>query len=245
MRLVCISDTHNRHREIALPEGDVLVHAGDMTMRGSPREIQDVADWMGSLPHPVKIAVAGNHDWLFQREPARARRIFEDAGVVYLQDQAYATGGLRFWGSPWQPWMMSWAFNLPRGERLREKWDLIPSGVDVLVTHGPPHGILDRVERFAGRVFSLAMRQGEHVGCEELLLAVQRVRPRVHVFGHIHEGYGLHESDGSRFVNASFCDLHYKPGQPPLVVDVQVPAVTGSAVPPAPATPYPPSGESR
>ena len=129
-------------------------------------------------------------------------------GVTYLEDEEVEIEGLRLWGSPWQPWFYDWAFNLPRGPALRAKWDRIPAGIDVLVTHGPPHGVLDHVGR------------GEDVGCEELLEAVRRVRPRLHVFGHIHEGYGQLERDGVRFVNASTCTLSYDPVNAPILFDL-------------------------
>lgn len=218
MRLVCLSDTHNRHDAVALPEGDVLVHAGDATMRGSRPEVEAFAEWLLARPHPHKVLVAGNHDWMFEREPAAARALFP--GVHYLQDSGVEIGGVHFWGSPWQPWMMSWAFNLRRGAPLRAKWDLIPEGTDVLVTHSPPHGIGDRVGKLSGRLFARAVGQGEHVGCEDLRAAVSRLRPRVHVFGHIHEGYGVVEEGGTRFVNPSWCDMHYHPGQAPILVDL-------------------------
>ena len=112
------------------------------------------------------------------------------------------------WGSPWQPWFYDWAFNLQRGPEIRAKWDRIPAGVDVLVTHGPPAGILDRVV------------DGRSVGCADLLDAVRRVRPLLHVFGHIHEAYGEVERDGTRFVNASTCTVRYAPVNAPVVVDL-------------------------
>jgi hypothetical protein len=127
---------------------------------------------------------------------------------VYLQDEAVEIEGLRIWGSPWQPEFLDWAFNLPRGAALREKWDRIPSGTDVLITHGPPQGVLDRVD------------EGRREGCADLLNAVARVRPRLHLFGHIHEGYGCLERDGTTFVNASICDRAYRPVNPPVVVDL-------------------------
>jgi Icc-related predicted phosphoesterase len=114
---------------------------------------------------------------------------------------------------------MDWAFNLPRGAALAAKWRLIPDGIDVLVTHSPPHGILDEVAR---RLPFLAgvWESDTHVGCEELRTAVERLRPRLHVFGHIHEGYGRESRHGTDFVNASNCDRHYRPMNPPVVVDL-------------------------
>jgi predicted phosphodiesterase len=206
MRIVCLSDTHNLHDRIRVPEGDLLVHAGDATMRGTAEEIAAFFDWLAGLPHRHKVVVAGNHDFLFEREPARARGLVH--GATYLEDSAVEIEGLRIWGSPWQPWFYDWAFNLRRGAPLREKWDLIPQGTDVLVTHGPPHGVLDRVD------------QGELVGCADLREAVTRVRPTLHLFGHIHEGYGQERGEGTTFVNASICDRAYRPVNAPVVVDL-------------------------
>ena len=100
------------------------------------------------------------------------------------------------------------AFNLERGAELREKWDLIPAHVDVLITHGPPHGVLDRTEA------------GESVGCEELLAATRRTRPRLHAFGHIHQGHGWRRLGRTLHVNASNCAGRHEPLNPVLVVDL-------------------------
>jgi len=204
VRLVLLSDTHGF--EIAVPEGDAIVHAGDFSRRGKKKEVERFAAWLGSLPHRHKIVIAGNHDFLFQEEPAVARSIL--APFTYLEDAAAEIDGVRFWGSPWQPWFHDWAFNLPRGEALREKWDLVPTGTHVLVTHGPPHGILDRV--FDGRA----------VGCEELVVRARAVAPLLHVFGHIHEAYGVKREGPTLYVNAANCNLGYQPVHPVVVVDV-------------------------
>jgi predicted phosphodiesterase len=206
MRIVCLSDTHDLHAQLRVPDGDLLLHAGDATMRGSLEQIGAFDDWLARQPHRHKVVIAGNHDWGFQRTPTAARARLRSA--TYLEDDEVDVGGLRIWGSPWQPWFFDWAFNLQRGAEIAAKWALIPAGIDVLVTHGPPAGILDRTSR------------GEDVGCADLLAAVQRVRPRLHVFGHIHEGYGTLVRDGTRFVNASNCTERYHPVQQPIVVDV-------------------------
>lgn len=202
---MCISDTHSTHDQMVLPDGDLLLHAGDATKRGDRHEIEAFDRWLSAQPHRHRVVIAGNHDFAFERE-AEARHWI--TGATYLQDEGMTIEGLRIWGSPWQPRFFDWAFNLDRGQPLREVWSRIPDDVDVLLTHGPPHGILDRTFR------------GEDVGCEELLAAVQRVRPRLHVFGHIHEAYGRLERDGTVFVNASSCDLSYAPTQAPIVVDL-------------------------
>jgi Icc-related predicted phosphoesterase len=207
-RVVCISDTHNRQRAFAVPDGDVLVHAGDLTGRGSVAEIAAVNRWLGGLPHPHKVVIAGNHDFLFERESALARSLLTDA--LYLEDSGAELAGLRIWGSPWQPWFQDWAFNLPRGKALPKRWERIPEGLDILVTHGPPMGILDRTAA------------GEHVGCEELRarLAAMKAPPRLHVFGHIHEAHGIHRAPRTTFVNASVCDLSYRPVHEATVVEL-------------------------
>lgn len=205
MRIVCLSDTHGFHDRIDVPAGDVLIHAGDFTSRGGLHEIEAFGAYLETLPHPHKVVVAGNHDFGFEQAPERARALLGD--VTYLEDAGTTIGDLEVWGSPWQPWFHDWAFNLPRGAALAETWARVPASTDVLVTHTPPAGILDRC--FDGR----------EVGCEELLSACERIRPRLHVFGHIHEAYGVVERDGALLVNACSCDLRYRPIQPPVVVD--------------------------
>lgn len=188
-------------------------------MGGREHEVRDFAEWLAGLPHEHKVVIAGNHDWLFERTPAFGRELL--AGAIYLLDEATEIAGIRIWGSPWQPWFHDWAFNLPRGDALRAKWDLIPADTDVLITHGPPFGHLDGAARSVGDWFGDGdVVDVEHVGCEELRAALDRVRPRVHVFGHIHEAYGQDSLDGTLLVNASNCDADYAPVNPPIVVDL-------------------------
>jgi len=206
MRIVALSDTHGRHGEMEVPDGDLLLHAGDFTKRGGRGEVEAFDRFLALLPHPHKVVIAGNHDFLFQDEPEAARSILRHA--TYLEDTEAEVLGLRIWGSPWQPWFFDWAFNLQRGPEIRAKWDLIPSGIDILLTHGPPLGHGDVTVR------------GEAVGCADLLDAVARVRPRLHVFGHIHEGYGTTREGGTTLVNASTCDVRYRAVNPPIVLDL-------------------------
>lgn len=205
MRIVCLSDTHGRHGGLDVPDGDVLLHAGDFTSRGEPHEIEAFDAFLARLPHRHKVVVAGNHDFLFQDEPAAARALLTHA--EYLEDGEASIEGLRVFGSPWQPWFGDWAFNLPRGPALAERWARVPERVDVLVTHGPPFGILDLVWN------------GKTVGCEDLTRELARIAPRLHVFGHIHESYGIVRRGDTVFVNASVCDRAYRPVQPPIVLD--------------------------
>lgn len=208
-RIVFISDTHMLHDNLVLPKGDIIVHAGDMTSRGSIPEVIDFLEWFSKLSYAYKIFIAGNHDFAFERRPdVMSDLLSRFSDIVYLQDSAVTVDGIKFYGSPWQPEFYNWAFNLPRGKRLAEKWAMIPDDTDVLITHGPPATILDYTER--DRV---------NVGCEELLKRVNEVKPKIHVFGHIHEGYGYKEHYGTTFINASTCTLRYNPTNPPVVVD--------------------------
>lgn len=224
MRIVLISDTHGSHDSIPIPDGDLFIHAGDLTSSGKSSEVIAAARWLASLPHPHKIAIAGNHDFLFERSPGEAVALLQNAGVTYLQDSGIQIGGLSLYGSPWQPEFMNWAFNVPRGG-LSRYWDGIPSGLDILITHGPPYGILDQSIPGASRLLAAwedkeHFAGSEHLGCEELLSAIKRTRPRIHAFGHIHGGYGTTRKDQTIFYNASACNQFYEPVNKPWVIDL-------------------------
>ncbi len=214
MRIVCISDTHNCNRQIDVPDGDLLIHSGDATITGTVEEIKLFSKWFALLPHKHKIFVAGNHDWLFERNDELARSLL-DKNTTYLRDSSVEIEGIKIYGSPWQPRFFDWAFNLMRGPELAEKWRLIPDDVDILITHGPPHGILDEVPRQWGI---------ENTGCEELRKRVDDISAKgnlkLHVFGHIHCGHGRFDLNGTTFINASVCDEDYRPTQPPLLFDI-------------------------
>ncbi|XP_070110576.1 metallophosphoesterase domain-containing protein 1 isoform X2 [Equus caballus] len=233
-RFVCVSDTHSRTDPIQMPYGDVLIHAGDFTELGLPSEVKKFNEWLGSLPYEYKIVIAGNHELTFDQEfmadlikqdfyyfPSVSKLKPENyenvqsllTNCIYLQDSEVTVRGFRVYGSPWQPWFYGWGFNLPRGQALLEKWNLIPEGVDILITHGPPLGFLDWVPK-----------KMQRVGCVELLNTVQRrVQPRLHVFGHIHEGYGVMADGTTTYVNASVCTVNYQPVNAPIVIDLPTP----------------------
>jgi Icc-related predicted phosphoesterase len=212
MRIVCVSDTHGFHRNLDVPEGEVLIHAGDFsTPRATVEKLDDFNAWLAELPHKNKIVVAGNHDKLFAADSKLARSRLSAA--VYLEQSAVVLHGIRFWGCPVTPVLPHMAFAVARGE-AGKYWDKMPVKTDVLITHGPPFGILDKEELWR-----------EHMGCVQLNKAVQRVRPMLHVFGHIHGGRGREEGpDGAQFVNCAA--LQGSRLYPPIVVELE----TGTAV---------------
>lgn len=208
LTIVAMADTHLYHRDLVVPDGDVLVHAGDLTRGGTVEELEEAAEFLRGLPHPNKLVIAGNHELCMESTPARARRCLE--GLTYLEDEGVTIEGLRFWGSPWQPWFLDWAFNLKRGAALAEKWALVPDDTDVLITHGPPRGFGDRV------------RDHRREGCDDLLARIQTLQPLLHVFGHIHEDHGAWRVGRTLVANVttSECDL------PPTVFRIDTGART-------------------
>lgn len=192
VRIVALADTHLFHEELEgkIPDGDILVHAGDLLRHGSLDELARAADFFRALPHRRKIIVAGNHELCLQRRAEEARALLE--GFVYLEDSEATVEGLRFYGSPWQPIFRVWAFGARRGPELAAKWAKIPEGLDVLVTHSPPRGKGDRV--FGGLY---------RAGCADLAKRVTEVKPKLHLFGHIHQDPGRWEEDGITYANVT------------------------------------------
>ncbi|XP_018578376.1 metallophosphoesterase domain-containing protein 1 [Anoplophora glabripennis] len=245
VRFVCMSDTHSLIRNIMfdIPDGDIFIHAGDFTKCGQREEVIQFNKWLGTLPHKYKIVIAGNHELSFDEKFSsifkkkillRHTQPIEDevpnygktkdnieeavntenirqylTNCIYLEDSGVELYGIKIYGSPWQPEFGNWAFNLPRGQECLSKWNLIPDDTDVLVTHTPPLGHGDLV------------CSGVRAGCVELLHSVQnRVKPKYHIYGHIHEGYGVTSDGKIIFINASTCDINYIPNNLPVVFDI-------------------------
>jgi Icc-related predicted phosphoesterase len=187
LRLVLLSDTHQLHREVEVPDGDILIHAGDFTFFSkSLKAILDFNLWLGELPHR-SVVVPGNHEFFLESDPSR-RSLISNATV--LINEGIEIQGLRIWGSPVTPLYGS-AFGLSSVEDRRRLYAQIPEDTDILITHGPPYGILDS-----------SPDSGMHSGCRELFDAVMRVRPKLHVFGHVHGAHGIFVTDHTTFVNA-------------------------------------------
>lgn len=199
MDLVFISDTHNLHKRITeyLPSGDVIIHSGDVTNTGTILEIISFLSWFGSLPYKHKIFIAGNHDFYFQNISKDNLENIIPNNVHYLYNSSILIDGIKFWGSPDQPIFCNWAFNKTK-EELKKTWSKIPENTDVLITHCPPNKILDKT------------LDGYNVGCKALRNKIDNIKPKINVFGHIHEAYGIEKINGTTFINSSVVDKNYR-----------------------------------
>ena len=222
VRFVCLSDTHSQTDYMRVPEGDVLLHSGDFSLQGDPREVEDFCRFLRGLPFEHKVVIAGNHDLTFDlanfealRQRFRLSRDLNAQAVkslltncTYLEDSGAIICGYSIWGSPWTPTFFDWGFNLPIGPEIQEKWARIPMNTEILLTHGPPYDVLDQCH------------DGYKAGCPLLREKVKTVKPLVHLFGHIHEAYGTAEVDGTLYINGCNCTLRYQPTQTPIVFDL-------------------------
>lgn len=224
IKIVAISDTHNRHNRLVMPDGDIIVHCGDATNRGHYSEVKSFMEWFGALPYYKKIFVPGNHDFLFQDSEEVAREICGDNGVICLINEGYEAMGVKFWGMPDTPWFHNWAFNRARSEAeveyykvplMRDVTDLIPNDTNVLLSHGPAYGILDELTNVCGDF------NGQFVGCDDTLAAIRRVKPDLHFCGHIHPSYGEKHLDGVSHYNVAICSDMLSPENEPTVVEYE------------------------
>lgn len=221
MRLVLLSDTHCRLRKITIPSGDLLLHSGDLTFKGDIQEISQELRELGRIAKNFKhgcIFTCGNHDFLGEHNPSLMKQMAIDEGLVYLDHSSVQIEGLNIFGSAYTPEFCNWAFNVLRGPALAQKWAQIPDDTNFLITHGPPMGILDPVQRFNKRTGEIEI---EHVGCQDLYNRIQELKQlKLHVFGHIHSGYGQVKIGDVIHVNASVCTEEYKPINKPIVIEL-------------------------
>ncbi len=191
MKIALFSDTHALHGQINIPDADILIFAGDMTHCRTAQDVSGFNRFLGGLPHKHKIVVGGNHDHMLACDQEKAKFLLTEA--TYLLDDFVVISGITIYGAPWQPIFNHRAcdaFALPRGKALKEKWDMIPSSVDILVTHAPPAGILDQ----DGPV--------SH-GCSDLTAAVAVLKPKYHIFGHIHNHHGMIKHGSTSYINCN------------------------------------------
>lgn len=244
-RITHISDTHNKHKQLngKLPGGDILIHSGDISSLGREREVENFIKWFNGIDNYThKIFIAGNHDMSFDSEILMQtkidyfdgkRSVWEtegnthfpsvgkpqwldillnsglDSNVFYLEDSDVTIDGLKIWGSPITPsFGYGWAFNKDRGYDINEVWNKIPIDSNIVITHGPIFGYCDRTDR-----------GGLNVGCEQLYLRLNEVKPQLHFSGHIHEAYGYRPTDWGYAFNGCNCDLSYLVNNKPMTFD--------------------------
>lgn len=219
MKIVCISDTHTMHEEVNLPNGDILIHAGDFSNKGGKSDVEDFFGWLMRMKPKYRhiVFIAGNHDKSFDEKYgpmpdwlAEGIAELEENNIYYLKDDLIELEGIRFYGMPWTPWFYgdTWAFNKKIGPDMQEMLDMIEP-CDVLITHGPP--------MYTG---DLAANNGAHVGCPLLKEKIEEIQPRLHICGHIHEGSGVQLVDRCIHVNASQLNEYYEVVNAPYIIDL-------------------------
>jgi len=186
MDITFISDTHGIHGRLKLNPGTVLIHAGDVTEYGSEEEVADFLFWFSKQPFLHKIFIAGNHDLFLEEWTPAKRKKMIPSDIIYLQNSGIEIAGQKVWGSPVTPYFLGMAFNARPGAEIEKVWNKIPADTDILITHGPPKGILDG-----------------GIGSEELLQKVNKVKPAVNCFGHAHGQNGIETINDTIFINAS------------------------------------------
>lgn len=230
MKIAAMADTHEKHERIDIPDVDVLIHAGDFCGTGRPEEASLFLQWWNEIDVEHRILIAGNHDRCFERRISERPGLLRKAGESghYLQNESVSINGVTFYGSPYTPEFNDWSFMKKRGDELDKNWSKIPDETDVLITHGPPFGILDRarVRRqggglWGGRASRRSMRRFKPVGDRQLQKALKRVRPDLHIFGHIHEQYGQENYEGVTCVNASLVNEDYELSREPIILTVE------------------------
>lgn len=215
MRLICVSDTHNKIHRLTIPDGDLFIHCGDAVNHWtSDRDLIRFNEFVGRLPHRYKIFVSGNHCiTLNPNDRQRSERILSN--MIYLQDELINVEGLLIYGTPWRPrrgcLYRSEGFGYDVQRIREEKWSLIPSSIDILLTHCPPYSIRDYSHLY-----------GDRLGCAHLLDEIlQRIHPRLHLFGHIHDSFGISlfkdEQQDILFANVAM-KSHRRMNQP-IVID--------------------------
>jgi len=230
MKIAAISDIHgkqdawlkgqNINTKKKFNNVDCIVVAGDMTMMGRRKELVKFLDWLDSQPAEHKVVIAGNHDHFMDPDHPKETSCEEDINdlisgypsIHYLNDSGITIDGINFWGSPVQPAFGGWAFNRERGSDIKRHWDKIPENVDMLITHGPPYGVLDMMEQ---------VYWGESLGCKDLLNAVKRSKPKYHVFGHIHGSFGFDDINGIKYHNVSSLGEDYTSTNPPRFIEIE------------------------
>ncbi|PZD78785.1 metallophosphatase domain-containing protein [Mesonia sp. K7] len=206
MKLVCIADTHSKEKELFIPHGDVLIHAGDYSHLGRKKETNHFFDWLIAQPHTYKIVVAGNHDYYLEKMYDDFSELNLPKNIHILHNKEIIIKGKRFYGSPNTNLGKSWAFGLTVPE-MENNWKKIPENTDVVITHMPPYDVLDHTRY-------------NHIGCNYLRNVIKKIKPKYHIFGHAHENYGKVTLGETTFINATSFDNKLISKNPPIVLEL-------------------------
>lgn len=218
LKIVGISDTHNRHEKLLIPECDILIHAGDWTGMGFEHEVRDFAKWLNKQTQAKHIVlIPGNHELEFENAlPLSMHWFKEECPTAHLLiNESVTIEGIKFYGSPITPFFCDWAWNKHRGDVIQSYWDAIPDDTQILITHGPPYHILDQTTHADGTL------RPDRLGCYQLMNRIKELKNLdLHFFGHIHAcgGEQIHK-DGVSFYNAAICDETYYPSNPLTIVE--------------------------
>jgi Icc-related predicted phosphoesterase len=217
MRVVAFSDSHSYHRQINMPDGDLLICAGDITFRGELPIMEDFCNWLKELPHKHKICIFGNHEtgmeYGYKRQPAL--NMIRDSGAIYLENSMTEIDGYKIYGSPVSPEFFHWEWNRKRGKEIAREWSKIPENTNILITHGPPYGILDLAPR--------GIDKYSHEGCEDLLNRIGQLKDlKLWAGGHIHRDNNEPpiEINGIKFCNASVLNNKYELVNDPIIIEI-------------------------
>jgi Icc-related predicted phosphoesterase len=216
LRILLISDTHQKHHELTLPECDIILHAGDISGRGSYAAVGNFLQWFSKQKANHLVFIAGNHDIGLENPQWDMIRLLEEyPEITYLNNSGASIEGINIYGSPISPTFgRGWAFNRDRGEDIKAEWDKIPEGTDIIITHTPPYGKGDLlIPQYRRR------NEDPNVGCKDLLDTIRRIKPSIHLSGHIHSGYGVVVENGITYINAAVLNDDYMYVHQPILIE--------------------------
>ena len=213
MRVAMVSDTHTMFEGLTVPSCDLLISAGDYSHRGEKESVIRYHRWLDKQPADLVLSVQGNHEVWVQENWEEAVSIVHELSdkIHFMSKSTLQYGKKKIFCSAFSPEFNNWAYPFKRGKDAEWHWKGIPANTEILVTHGPPCGILDQITE------GLSVP----LGCEALRERVKTLkRLKLHVFGHIHGGSGEKLVDGVLYVNAAICNEQYRPVNPVRVVDI-------------------------
>lgn len=217
MKIVAISDTHGKWKNLQIPECDILISCGDYTFGGEKHLVKNFHEWLNKQDAGHIISVQGNHEKWVEKNFQEAKDVAERAcpGVHFIEHGLVEIEGIKIFGSAWTPWFCDWAWNAKRGADIKRHWDQIPEDIDMLITHGPPANILDVVYQADG------VTARDRVGCHDLMQKIMRCpKLKHHFFGHIHGSHGSKTFHDKNFYNVTICDEQYMPTNPITVIEI-------------------------